>query len=59
LPKANARPLKCRKTPATHRIPKKAPKVEDGERIDPPQPADGGAIRGARENLDMATSGKA
>jgi hypothetical protein len=33
---------------------KEAPKAEDGERIDAPKPADGGAIRGAREDLDIA-----
>jgi hypothetical protein len=33
---------------------KEAPKAEDGERIDPPKPADDGAIRGAREDLDIA-----
>jgi hypothetical protein len=32
----------------------KAPKPEDGERIDAPKPANGGAIRGAREDLDIA-----
>jgi hypothetical protein len=31
-----------------------AAKAEDGERIDPPKPADDGAIRGAREDLDIA-----
>jgi hypothetical protein len=33
---------------------KPAPKAEDGERIDPPKPADDGVIRGAREDLDIA-----
>jgi hypothetical protein len=31
-----------------------AAKAEDGERIDPPKPAYGGALRGAREDLDIA-----
>jgi hypothetical protein len=40
----------------TNHVPheKPAPKAEDGERIDPPKPADDGAIRGAREDLDIA-----
>jgi hypothetical protein len=38
--------------PATARKP--AAKAEDGERIDPPKPADDGALRGAREDLDIA-----
>jgi hypothetical protein len=33
---------------------KRAPKAEEGERIDPPKPADGGAIRGAPEDIDIA-----
>ena len=33
---------------------KPASKAEDGERIDPAKPADGDAIRGAREDLDIA-----
>jgi hypothetical protein len=33
---------------------KPAAKAEDGERIDPPKPAYGGALRGAREDLDIA-----
>jgi hypothetical protein len=39
-------------TPLPHEKP--APKAEDVERIDPPKPADSGAIRGAREDLDIA-----
>jgi hypothetical protein len=36
------------KEPHTSPHEKPAPKAEDGERIDPPKPADDGAIRGAR-----------
>jgi hypothetical protein len=42
------------KEPHTPPHEKEAPKAEDGERIDPPKPADDGAIRGAREDLDIA-----